>query len=185
MESRSLGEAEPTNLIFCNWNIWCFLDLLLFLPLVILLLLLFSHSVMSDSLDPMTCSTPGFLVLHYLPEFAQTHIHWVSDAIQSSHPLLLLPSIFSSIKDFSIKWPKYWSFSFSYQPFQWVFRVHFLSDWLVCSPCSPRDSQESSPAPQFKSINSLVLRLLCGPTVSSVHDYWKPSVSLYGTLLAK
>ena len=151
---------------FCHWLYYCC-----------------SCSVAQSCLtlcDPMTCSTPGFLVLHYLPEFAQTHIHWVNDAIQSSHPLLLLPSIFSSIKDFSIKWPKYWSFSFSYQPFQWVFRVHFLSDWLVCSPCSPRDSQESSPAPQSKSINSLVLRLLCGPTVSSVHDYWKPLVWLYG-----
>ena len=51
-------------------------------------LLLFSRSVMSDSLQPMDCSTPGFPVLHHLLEFAQTHVHWVSDAIQPSHPLL-------------------------------------------------------------------------------------------------
>ena len=75
--------------------------------------------------DPMDCSMPGFPVLHYLPEFAQTHIHWVGDAIQSCHPLcplLLLPSIFPSIRVFSnesalcIRCPKDWSFSFSISP---------------------------------------------------------------------
>ena len=75
--------------------------------------------------DPMDCSTPGFHYLHYLPEFAQTHVHWVNDAIQPSHllsPLFLLPAIFPSIRVFSkqsvlhIKWPKYWSFSFSISP---------------------------------------------------------------------
>ena len=74
----------------------------------------------------MDCSMPGFPVLHYLPEFAQTHVHWVGDAIQPLNlycPLLLLPSIFPSIRVFSnesvlcIRWPKYWSFSFSISPF--------------------------------------------------------------------
>ena len=60
-----------------------------------------------------------------------------------------------------------------HQSFQWVFRVNFLQDWLIWSPCSPRDSQESSPAPQFKSINSLALSLLYGPTLTSAHDYRK------------
>ena len=69
--------------------------------------------------DPMGCSIPGFPVLHYLLEFAQTQVHWASDAIQPSHPLLpplLLPSIFPSIRVFSnesalgIRWPKWWSF---------------------------------------------------------------------------
>ena len=73
----------------------------------------------------MHCSMPGFPVLHCLLEFAETHVLWVSDAIQPSHPLsplLLLPSIFPSIRVFSnesvllIKWPKYWSFSFSISP---------------------------------------------------------------------
>ena len=72
--------------------------------------------------NPTDCSMLGFPVLHYLPEFAQIHVHWVSEAIQPSHsllPLLLLPSILPSIKVFSsesalhIRWPKYWSFSFS------------------------------------------------------------------------
>ena len=52
------------------------------------ILLLFSHSDMSDICDPMDYSTPGFPVLHHLPELAQTHVHCVSDAIQPSHPLL-------------------------------------------------------------------------------------------------
>ena len=72
--------------------------------------------------DPMDCSMPGFPVLHYLPKFIQTYAHWVSDALQSSHPLsppsllaLNLPSIriFSSESAVHIRWPKYWSFSFS------------------------------------------------------------------------
>ena len=57
--------------------------------------------------------------------------------------------------------------------FQWIFRVNFLKDWLVWSPCSLRDSQESSPAPQFKSINCSVLSLLYGPVLTSINDYWK------------
>ena len=70
----------------------------------------------------MNHSTPGLSVHHQLPEFTQTHVYRVSDAIQPSHPccpLLLLPSIFPSIRVFSnesalsIRWPKYWSFSFS------------------------------------------------------------------------
>ena len=70
--------------------------------------------------DLMDCNTPGFPVLHHLLEFAQTHVHQVSDSIQPSHPLLspLLPSMFPSIMVFSseftlpIRWPKYWTFSF-------------------------------------------------------------------------
>ena len=74
----------------------------------------------------MDCSRPGFSVHHQLPEFAQTHVHLVSDAIQPSHPhcpLLLPPSIFPSIRVFSngstlhIRWPKYWSFSFNISPY--------------------------------------------------------------------
>ena len=74
--------------------------------------------------DPVDCSTPGFPGLHYLLDFAQTHVHWVDDVIQRSHLLcllLLLPSIFPRIRVFSnesalhIRWPKYWSFSFSLQ----------------------------------------------------------------------
>ena len=74
---------------------------------------------------PMDCSMPGFPVLHHLLDFAQTHVHWVSNTIQPSHPLsslLLLPSVFPNIKVFPcesalhITWPKYWSFRFSISP---------------------------------------------------------------------
>ena len=100
--------------------------------------LLCSHSVVSDPSDPVDCSTPGFPVLHHLPEFAQTHVHWVGDVIQSScHPLLLLPSIFPSIRVFSnesvicIKWPKYWSFSFNISPSnEYSGLISFRMDWF-------------------------------------------------------
>ena len=85
--------------------------------------------------------------------------------------LLLLPSIFPSIRIFSresalhIRWPKYWSFSFNISP------SNEHPGRTVGSPCSPRDSQESSPTPQFKSINSSVLSFLYGPALTSIHDY--------------
>ena len=60
-----------------------------------------------------------------------------------------------------------------HQSFQWVFRVDFLSGWLFRSPCTQRDSQESSPAPQFEGISSLVLSLFYWPGLTSVHDHWK------------
>ena len=88
----------------------------------------------------MDCSTPGFFVLHHLLELAQTHVHWVGDAIQPSHPLLTpltLPSIFASIRVFSnesalhIRWPKYWSFSFSISLSSEYSRlISFRTDWF-------------------------------------------------------
>ena len=90
--------------------------------------------------DPMDGSTPGFPVLHYLLEFAQTHVHWVGDAIQPSHPLLppfLLPSTFASIRVFSkesalcIIWPKDWSFSFNISPSsEYSGFISFRMDWF-------------------------------------------------------
>ena len=94
-------------------------------------------------------------------------------------PLLLLPSIFPSIRVCSnesalyIRWPKYWSFSFNTRPSTehpgWIF---FRMDWLDLLAV-PRDSQESSPTTQFKSINSLAVSFLYSPTLTSIHDYWK------------
>ena len=129
----------------------------------------------------MGCSSPGFSVHHQLPEIAQTHVHWVSDAIQTSrlcHPLLLLCSIFPRIRVFSkqsvlhIRWPKLWSFSFSISPSN-EYPGLISWDWLVWSPCFPRDSQESTPMLQLKSINSLVVNFPYGPTLTSIHNYWK------------
>ena len=93
-------------------------------------------------------------------------------------PLLLLPSIFCSIRVFSnelslhIRWPKDWSFSFSISPSnEYSGVISFRMDWFDL--LSTQGTQESSPAPQFESISSLVLSLLYGPTLTSVHDYWK------------
>jgi len=95
-------------------------------------------------------------------------------------PLLLLPSIFPSIRVFSnklilcIRWPKYWSFSFNISPSnEHSGLISSNQDGLVGFPCSPRDSQESSPTPQLKSINSSVLSFLYSPTLTSIHDHWK------------
>jgi len=64
-------------------------------------------------------------------------------------------------------------FQLQHQSFQWIFRTDFFQDWLLWSPWSLRDSQESSPTPQFKSINSSVLSILYSPTLTSIHDHWK------------
>ena len=132
--------------------------------------------------DPMDCSTPGFPVHHQLPELAQIHIHWASDVIQPSHPLLSPspPTFNLSQLQESFQWvsslhqvAKVLEFQLQHQSLQWIFRTDLLQDGLVGSPCSPRDSQESSPTPQFKSISSSVLRFLYSPTLTSIHDHWK------------
>ena len=93
-------------------------------------------------------------------------------------PLLLLPSIFSSIRDFSNesvlcrRWPKRWSFSFSISPSnEYSELISFRMDCLDL--LAVQGTQESSPASQFKSINSLVLSFLNSPILTSIHDYWK------------
>ena len=131
----------------------------------------------------MNGSTPGLPVHHHLPEFTQTHVHRVSDAIQPSHPLFApsppAPSppsirVFPNESILHMRWPKYWSFSFSSIPSkEHPGLISFKMDWLDQNSCSPRDSQESSPTPQFKSINSSVLSFLHSPTLTSIHDYWK------------
>ena len=73
---------------------------------------------------------------------------------------------------FTIVWPLL-ELRCQHQSFPWIFRVGFFQDWLVWSPCCPRDSQESSPAPQFQSVNSSALSFLYSPNPASVHDYWE------------
>ena len=119
--------------------------------------------------DPTKCSMPGLPVHHQLPESTQTHVRWVSDAIQPSYPLSSPspPALNLSQHQGLFKWvssshqvTKVLEFQLQHQSFQWIFRTDFLQDGLVGSPCCPRDSQESSPTPQFKSISSLVLSFL-------------------------
>ena len=132
--------------------------------------------------NSMNRSMPGLPVHHQLPEFTETHVHWVSDAIQPSHPLSS-PSppapnpsqhqgLFQWVKS-SHEVAKLLEFQPQHQSFQWTPRTGLLYNALVGSPCSPRDSQESSPTPQFRSINSLVLSFLYSPTLTFIHDHWK------------
>ena len=130
----------------------------------------------------MDCSMPGLPVHYQLPELTQTHVHWVGDAIQPSHPLLSPspPAFNLSQHQGLFQWvnsshqvAKVLEFQLQHPFFQWIFRADFLYDWLVWSPCSPRDSQEYSPTPQFKSINSSALSFLYSPTLTSIRDYWK------------
>ena len=152
----------------------------------------------------MDCSTPGFLVHHQLPEIAQTHVPRVGDAIQPSHPLSSpFPPTFNLYQRQGLfKWvssshqvAKVLEFQPQHQFFQWIFRTDFLQDGLVWTPCSPRDSQESSPTPQFKSISSSNIEtwsnivkslwnlknnghLIQGPLAFSLHSNSLPRVSL-------
>ena len=128
----------------------------------------------------MDCSTPGFPVLHYLLEFAQTHVHWDGNAIQPFHPLSPPPppalnlsqheGIFNE-SALCIRWPKYWSFWFSTSPSnEYSGMISFRIDCLDL--LAIQDSLKLfSPASKFKSINSSVLSLPYGPTLTSIHDY--------------
>ena len=130
----------------------------------------------------MGCNTPHFSVLHHLLEFAQIHVHRVSDAIQPSYPLSFpSPSAFNLSQhqglfqrvSSSYQVAKILELQLQHQSFQWTFRVDFPSDCLIWSPCSPRDSQESSPELEFKGIYSSALSLFYCWALTSVHDHWK------------
>ena len=130
--------------------------------------------------NPTDCSMPGLPVHHQLLEVIQTHVHWVRDAIQPSHPLsslLLLASIFPIITVFSnesvlhIRWPKNWSFSFSISPSNEYsglisFRMDTLDLIVVHGALKSLLQHHSSKA-------SSALSLLHSPTLTSIHDHWK------------
>ena len=115
-----------------------------------------------------------------LPKFMfTTSVMPSSHLIQKWCSLLLLPSIFSNTGDFSnesavhIRWPKYWSFSFSLSPSnKYSGLITLKIDWFW-SPCCPRDFQESSLTPQLKGINSSALCLLYDPTLTTMRDHWE------------
>ena len=128
----------------------------------------------------MDCSRPGFPVHHYFPEFAQSPLsRWYHSTITSSVTIFSscpqscpVSGYFSSELALHIRWPKYWSLNFSISPSNdYSGLISFRIDWFDLLAC-PRDSQESFLAPQLESIKSLVLSLLYGPTLISVH-YWK------------
>ena len=101
--------------------------------------------------NTVECSMSAFPVHHQLLELAQTHVHWVSDTIQPTHPLLSPspPALNLSQHQGLFQWvrsshqvAKVLEFQLQHQYFQWIFRTDFLLDWLVGPPCSPRDAQE-------------------------------------------
>ena len=131
----------------------------------------------------MDCSTPGLPVRHQRPEPTQTHVHCISDAIQLSNPLLsllLLPSVFRSIRVFSnesvlrIRWPKYWSFNFNIGPSnEDSGLISFRIDWLDL--LAAQGILKSLLL--HHSSKALILQcsafLIVQPTLTSIHDYWK------------
>ena len=176
-------------LLLIKYNFFCVFTGQLYLYLhkssinyIFTIILLFSHSVVSDFLWP-----------HWLQHASLPCPSPSPGAYWNSCPLSRWchPTILSSIVPFSFclqSFPASGSFliscfftsngqsiraSLQHQSFQWIFRIDNLYDWLVSSPCSLRHSQESTPTPQFKSINSLTLSLLYGQTLTSIHDYWK------------
>ena len=115
--------------------------------------------------DPMDCCIPGFLVLHYLLEFAQLMPIRLMMLFNQSQPLSPPSPPALSLNEGLFQWvgssnqvAKVLELQFQHQSFQWIFKVDFLYDGLVWFPCCPRDSQESSPALQFKSTNSQNLK---------------------------
>ena len=115
-----------------------------------------------------------------------------SNDLALCHPLLLLPSVFPSIRIFSresllhIRLPKNWSFSLSISPSnEYSGLIFFKMDWLDLLAVQGRHSQESSPIPQFKSINSLAFSFLYSPTLTSIHDYWKTIALTRWTFVGK
>ena len=130
---------------------------------------------------PVDCSMPGFLsftISWSLLKLRSIQLVMSSNHLILYHPLFFLPSIFPSIRVFSnelalcIRWPKYWSFSFSLSPSdEYSGLISFKIDWFDL--LAIQGILESSPAPQFESINSSALVLLYGPSLTSVHDSWK------------
>ena len=131
-----------------------------------------------DSMNAACQASLSIINSRSLPKLMSTESVMSSNHLILCHPLLLPPSTSPSIRVFSnesilhIRWPKYWSFSFNISPSnEHPGLVSFRMDCL--DPLASRDSQESSPTPQFKSINFLALSFLYGPTLPSIHDYWK------------
>ena len=124
------------------------------------------------------------------------HPNILSSAIPFSSYLLSFPvsesfpvsQLFTKVLELLVK---VLELQLQHRSFQWIFRFHFLYNWLDWSSCCPGDSQESSPTPQFKSVIFSVLNDLYGPTLTSIHDYWKnhsfdhTDILKYGHIIGK
>ena len=146
------------------------------------MVVVFSRPVTSNLCHPMDYSTPGLSVSYHLPKFAHVHAHCIGDAIQPSHPLTPsspLPAIFPSIRDFSnesalrIRWPNYWSFSFSFSPSNECSGLIFLK--IDCFHLLAVQGSLKSLLQHHSSKASILwaLCLLCGLTLIIIHDHWE------------
>ena len=141
-----------------------------------------SCSVVSDSLQPYElqharppCLSPTPRAYPNSRPLSQWCYPTISSSVVPSPPSFSLSQhqgLFQWVSSLH-QMAKVLELQLQHQSFQWIFRTDFLQDWLVWSPCSPRDSQESSPTPQFKSTNSSVLSFLHSPTFTPIHDHWK------------
>ena len=130
----------------------------------------------------MDCSTPGFpsfTISRNLLKLTSIESVMPSNPLILCHPLLLLPSVFPSIRVFSnesalrIRWPKYWSFSFNISPFnEHLGLISSRMEWLDLLTVQGT-LKSLLQRPQFKSINSSGFSFLYGPTLTSIHDHWK------------
>ena len=124
--------------------------------------------------DPMDCSTPGLPVHHQLPEFTQTHVHWVGDTIQPSHPLSSpsLPAFnlsqhlgLSNESALCIRWPKYWEFKLQHQSFQWILRTDFhvviTLPILQMKELRPNKVTAQGHRPNRRPVKLILCRLMC------------------------
>ena len=146
------------------------------------LLLLFLVAKSCPTLwDSMDCTMPGFPVPYHLLEFAQTHAHWVANAIQTSHSLSpLSPSAlnlsqyqgFPNESVFHIKWPKYWSFNFSKSPSsEYSGLISFRTNWF--NLLAVQEILKSFLQHHSLKASFICHSLLYGPALTSIHDYWK------------
>ena len=144
--------------------------------------LLFSCSIMSNSLQPhglqharLPCPSPSLRVCSNscpLSWWCHPTTHPLSSPSPPAFNLSQHWGLFQRVGSLH-QVAKVLELPFQHQSCRWIFRTDFLQDWLVWLPCSLRDSQESSPTSQFKSINSSALSFLYGPALTSIHDYWK------------
>ena len=134
----------------------------------------FNHSVVSLC-NPMNHRTPGLPIHHNsrsLPKLMSIESVMPSNHLILCCPLLLLPSVFSRESVLHIRQPEYWSFSFSISPSNDSVLISFRIDWFDLLAVQETLKSLHHP-PQFKSISSSVLNFLYGPTLTSIHDYWK------------
>ena len=180
-------EVKPYNTKLCSGNFasWIFIFLI---PLLVVVVHLLSCIWFFATPWTAACQAPlSFTISQNLLKFMSIESAMLSNHIILCRSRLLLPSTFLSMSLF--QWvislqqvAEVLELQLQQQSFQWIFRVDFLCDQLVWSPCSPRDSQESSPASHFKIIISLTFSLLYGPALTSILDFWKNHDSDYTEL---